>query len=317
MKYLEDKYSFTKEKVPKLFPLPVITRWSSWKNSVVYLSEYLEDVASYAKTLNDDIEYVKYFKRLSLEDISIIKAEATFVKDYCVPVDNLLLLLEGSKYPIAHRLYAEIRELCAYFNVVKMTKNINSALAAETKKCFDKIHSKNLEQRFKSTATDCYEQLKTFVANDEGKILFEACDALFAPTKVAILKSKETSDVTSYIRKYKNDLYVPRKIPTSNFIVLHSLLRDAVYEKFKNQPKKNKDYCLVEDVLLSMREKHPEFCKSCLQALYLPTSNTDVERGFSAYNNIVSPRRCRLLEGNAELMFSLYFCDPLSDADAK
>ena len=64
--------------------------------------------------------------------------------------------------------------------------------------------------------------------------------------------------------------------------------------------------------IMSMRVKHPDFSTACLQALCLPTPNTDVERGCSAYNEIVCHRRCRLLQGNVELMLCLFFNDSLN-----
>ena len=144
------------------------------------------------------------------------------------------------------------------------------------------------------------EVLNEFSSNDEGKNLFEAFEALFSPTKLVILKCKDASEVTKNVIKYRNNLYVLRHIPTPNFIVLHSLFVDYLVDALKTNPKRDKDYCLISDFILSMSVKHLDFSTACLQVLYLPTSNTDVERGFSAYNKIVSDRRCRILEGNAE-----------------
>lgn len=66
----------------------MITRWKSWKKACVYLSEYVEDVCDYAKTLDvKDVKSVQYFKGLKDEDLAIIQAEAMFVKEYCGPVE--------------------------------------------------------------------------------------------------------------------------------------------------------------------------------------------------------------------------------------
>ena len=111
---MRDKYSFTKLKEAKFFPLPVLTRWGSWRISAEYLYEYVEDLAEYAKSLSEDVRAINYFKKLSDEDIKIVQAEAAFVMEYCSPVSKLLLLIEGSKYPLAHLLYPKVRELCTF-----------------------------------------------------------------------------------------------------------------------------------------------------------------------------------------------------------
>ena len=104
--------------------------------------------------------------------------------------------------------------------------------------------------------------------------IFEACEALFSPTKLVVLKSKNASEVIKYVIKYKNNLHVLRHIPTSNFIVLYSLFVDCLVDALKTNPKRDKYYCLIIDFILSMRVKHPDFSTACLQAFYLPTSQT-------------------------------------------
>lgn len=71
LKFLRDKYSFSKKKEAKFFPLPVSTRWGSWRISAEYLYKYVEDVVEYAKSL-PDVRAVQYFKKLSDEDIRIV-----------------------------------------------------------------------------------------------------------------------------------------------------------------------------------------------------------------------------------------------------
>ncbi|CAH0552502.1 unnamed protein product [Brassicogethes aeneus] len=87
------KYAFSGAKEVKQFPLPVMSRWGSWKRAAVYVSEYAEDVAEYCKTLTgkaNETKAVKYFQKLKPQDIMIVKSEAMFVSEYCSPVSALL-----------------------------------------------------------------------------------------------------------------------------------------------------------------------------------------------------------------------------------
>lgn len=82
------------------------------------------------KPFNEYAVSVKYFKELSNEDIRILKAEAVFVKDYCGPIDDTLLLLEGLKYSTAHMLYLVIEELVVYFKILQSALSIKEAVPA-------------------------------------------------------------------------------------------------------------------------------------------------------------------------------------------
>ncbi|KAK3926560.1 CGG triplet repeat-binding protein 1, partial [Frankliniella fusca] len=319
-KFLKDKYKFSQAKSATLFPLPVMSRWGSWKNSVVYLSEYVDDVTEYAKTLGDEVESVQYFNSLSQLDIQILTAEATFVKDYCGPVDNVILFLEGSKYPTAHRLYPQVNELMKHFEVVQNATDVKAVVPTDTKKALEGIASNSkadyVMKRFKIAADKCHKILKNYLENDPAKIFFKACEALFSPTKMLALKSMEVSEATKIITKHLKKLPF-LNIPESNFVVLYLVLLDNVCDALKKTIKKDKDYCVVHDMILSMRATHPSFAEVCLKSIFFTTSNTDVERASSGYNDIVCPRRCRLLEGNAEIMVCLYLCDDLEiDSDS-
>ena len=160
-----------------------------------------------------------------------------------IVVDTGILVMSRHQ---ARNMIVQVKELCTYFSVVKMAKNVRSGLAEHTMKCFEWIESstrrKNLEKRFKIVATDCQDLLNEFLSNDEGKNLFKACEALFSPTKLVILKSKDASGVTKYVTKYKNDLCMLKHIPISNFIFLHSLFVDNLVDALKANPKRDYEH---------------------------------------------------------------------------
>ena len=220
-----------------------------------------------------------------------------------------MLLVEGSKLPTAHKLYPSLRELYKSFEVLKNAKPVISVLSKETNDCLNKIRNvkrQNLDERFKDIATSCCDLLKKFLNSDPAKDVFEAVAGLFSAGKMTSLELMDPDDRAKCVTKFKEKLYILRKIPNSSFVVLHSLLADSVSEALRKQSKQSDGRDIVQNALLGMRENHPVFTVLCLQAIHLQTSNSDFERGFSAYNDIVTPKRCRLLEGNAEVCVCLY-----------
>lgn len=318
IKFLKDKYSFTKAKEPKLFPMPNMTRWGSWRTSVQYVSEYVEDIYNYAKGLpeSDSPRSVKYFKKLSEEDIKIIKAEADFVVEYCTPVCDLIEFLEGSHYPMAHTLHSRVNELKNVFSVLKSARDIMTALYSKTKASVTEISGQkktNLLDRIKGTATKCCDIISDLLSKDTGKKFYESTQVLFDPCKIVGGSSEQE------IEKAKNDITILNPIPLANFKVLHSYLCDLVKEKLKtsdsSKKKKGQHTDVVTDMLLTMKEKYPEFVTLCLITINVPVSNVDSERAFSAYNDILSSKRTRLSAENTEVMLCLYFSDEIEIDD--
>lgn len=317
LKFLTDKYSFSKQKKAKLFPLPVLTRWGSWRISAEYLYEYVEDVVEYAKSLPEDVRAVQYFKKLSDEDIRIIQAEAAFVLEYGSPVSELLLLIEGSKYPLAHLLYPKIRKLCTSFSVVKNAEDIKSVISKKTKDCLcvlTRSKQRNAEGRIKAVCAASLEKLQKFLAEDTARSFFNASETLFYPPKMLSVPDSNYNTITL---KAKQQISLLDHIPNEQFLVLYGLLRDQVLEVSKTFYSRNKNATvdIVEQILIAMRPHHSEFAVTCLQIIYMPVSNVDSERAISAYGDVLSPKRCRLKADNTEIMMCIYFGDDLDEND--
>lgn len=311
IKLLKERYQFTNAKEIKQFPMPVMSRWGSWKKSVVYMSEYVEDVVAYAKNLPNTKEMakaLKYFRKLQPEDIAILQAEAMFVVEYCSPISELLLKVEGSHYPMAHTLYSEVRSNLNLFTVVRKASDVKTVLLPSTKAKLQAVSDakqKTLLSRIKDVCCECERLLKNFINDDTAHDFFDSARILFEPSK---LTSSLSSEV---VTKAKEKLSLLDMIPNENFYVLHSILGDLVKENLalaQSRSKKQVDDVVVK-ALMSMMPKHPEFVTSCLQVLWVPVSNIDTERGFSAYGDIFSSRRTRLGIDKVETMMCFYYGD--------
>lgn len=220
LKYLKDTYSYTKAKEAKLFPMPVMTRWGSWRLSVVYLREYIEDIAAYGKTISTDeaVKSVEYFKKLSEEDIQIIKSEATFVAEYCTLVSKLLVEVEASKQPLCHLLYSKLNEVRKTFSIICRASDVKTVLFEKTKcslKVLPSEKRKNLEGRIKSVSKKCYELFGGHLSSDPAKSLFEAAQTLFDPSKMIINYKNEFK-----VSAAKKKLSLLDPIPSANFSVV-------------------------------------------------------------------------------------------------
>ena len=54
------------------------------------------------------------------------------------------------------------------------------------------------------------------------------------------------------------------RIPISNVIILHSLFVDYLVDALKTNSKTDNDYCVIKDLIMIMRVKHPDFSTVCL-----------------------------------------------------
>ncbi|KAE8739559.1 hypothetical protein FOCC_FOCC014942 [Frankliniella occidentalis] len=314
----EQLYSFTNAKEIKLFPLPVMTRWGTWKKSAVYIADYAEDIADYVcKELTGksyDSQAVKYFRKLKPEDIMIIKAEAKFVVEYCSPVCDLQLMVEGSKYPMSHLLYAKVSEIRKPFSsVANAGDSIQGVLFDKTKDSVALVphtKQKTLLGRIKKVCEACNDLIKSQLKEDTASEFFEASNILFNPCKLSASLSSEK------IVKAKESIAILNCIPTANFVILHSLLSDHVKENNANASHSKKGGSredVVVNALMSMMQDHPIFAVSCLQVLHVSVSNVDSERGFSAYGDIFTPKRTNLTKDKVEAMMCMYFSSGMID----
>lgn len=118
LQFLTTKYEDQPQK-PKLFPIPVITRWNSWFLSVEYLSEYLHDLVEFLQMLEEESVSIVYFKKLTVCDVRKIHCQAVALVEHCRKSCTLLEYFESSSVPMAATLFSQITDLRKMFELLK------------------------------------------------------------------------------------------------------------------------------------------------------------------------------------------------------
>jgi len=306
---LKKKYK-KKEKAAKLFPMPVMTRWSSWKKAADYCSEYGADIVQYACTLSDQVTVVSYFKSLSEVDVNIILTEAAFVEEHCSSISYLLVLLSGNSYPVAHRLYPALQKISSSFEVIQNAEKLKSVLGEKTKSALKTLSGSkksNVSARIQKVAQLCVKKLNALMEGDPAEMFFKSIATLLNPVKMMTASAECVEEAV------KNIPLLSGNIPIDQFQVLHCILKEEVKAcKVKDSEKDDVVLKVLSGMLVT---ENREFAMRCLQLIYFSVSNVECERGFSSYGDIVSPKRCQFLTENAETAMYLYFGDDLSDVE--
>ncbi|XP_052127492.1 uncharacterized protein LOC127750292 [Frankliniella occidentalis] len=268
--FLEDKYGQNNNdigfKKAKLFPMPVMTRWNSWVQSVDCISDYAEDIFEFVRTLDDsDSNAVEYFKNLEELDWKIVKAEAAFVVEHCAPVSDLLLLLEGNKYPLAHRLLPNLNQLLVSFTIIMESDRIKRVVGEKTLAALLQLPKQEMYRagrRMRSMCRMCFDRLTGLIDTDTAKLFFESCASLFCPVKIM------SGTVDTVSRAYKN-IPMLKEIPLAQFLVQHGVLQKEVENYLLNNRSKKVD--AVHEVLKGMlASENKSFAIVCLQVIFSP-----------------------------------------------
>jgi len=118
-------------------------------------------MVDYTRSLSDDAAAsIAYFKKLTDEDVDVIIAESCFLQEHFTPVTDLIVLLEGRSYLLAHRLYPLLNEVTTSFKVLQNANALGNALGKNTKDAYAKlprVKRSNLKDRIKEVANLCVE----------------------------------------------------------------------------------------------------------------------------------------------------------------
>jgi len=308
--FLEGKYGKEEKAKIKLFPLPIMCRFSSWKKSADYVTDYVDDLVEFVQGLpGDDVTAVDYFKRLTPEDVLIVKAESAFVTEHCSAVSNLLKLTGNNTIPLAHRLYPELEEVITAYALLENSENLEQVLGEKTKAAIQELHrtkKKNVKERFQSVAKKCQARLKSLMESDSANDFFSSCALLFHPVKIM------SASLENLTGAFKN-LTIFRDLPMNELLVLHAVLKENVQRKLASQSSSSSKGDAVFNVLTGMLATHESFAGKCLNVMFYSVSNLDTERAFSAYGDVVSPKRSTMSVRNAETYMALYFGDEIDD----
>lgn len=105
---------------PNLFPIPVLTRWSSWFQSVEYLSVYFPAVKSFLHSKNEGLSpQGQALKELMTPSFfSTICIQAAFVNDNSSLMTGPILDFQKKSAPVSHLLYGRLQSLLSKCDVV-------------------------------------------------------------------------------------------------------------------------------------------------------------------------------------------------------
>lgn len=294
--FLKDKYP-NGEKEAILFPSPVITRWNSWFTSVTYINKYLDDLVEFLKEVDDVSAGLQYFKDLTHHEKCVVQCSATFLLEHCLKLSETILLLEGSSYPLSHKLQSTLSDMKSAFELVG-----TGALGEKTQEAVGQLQTAVKKSavchQLKSLGIKCSTKLARLMMEDPAKVFIENLGALFDPRNV-------TTNIgnSALCAKAKK---IPFLKDLSEIILLNGYT--AFQEKIKSLLGEDReDEPNIVSVLLGMKSDHKEFVEKSVWALWVPPSNVDSERAFSKYGNILTDLRTNLKPENIEIMLGLSF----------
>ncbi|XP_049964314.1 uncharacterized protein LOC126484761 [Schistocerca serialis cubense] len=98
IQFLAQKYGGVPTEA-KLFPIPVITRWNSWFESVEYLGEYLCDIVEFVETVEEYGLFVEAAVKTLWSPASNVDSEGSFSR-YCNVMSDRRTALTSSNMEV-------------------------------------------------------------------------------------------------------------------------------------------------------------------------------------------------------------------------
>lgn len=291
--HLEAKYGEGNKS--KLFPSPVLTRWNSWFYAVIYLADYFSDIVEFFRLpeMKDVANSgITLLSQLSDKDVKNIQAQATFVKEHAKGLIELLTFFEGSKYPTAHVLSPKLEALDMSFQDI-----VQGRFLPDTKEVLAKLGPLELAsvvEIFKKVACSAKHKLSILREKDPFKEHFFNISKALCPKFIIVNENEEEAGL-SKLPEFAN---VPKAEVSAGYRELKYLTEIEAKKSEKID---------IEKILCAVSVEHKLFAAKCLLALQTPTNNVDSERLLSHYGNVVTDRRTRLREDNAELFTMLSF----------
>lgn len=274
------------EKASKLFPSPVLTRWNSWYLAV----KYVVDIVEYVSTLDQSVPAVVYFKGFSQSDITVITCQATFVVEHFETLSNYIVELEAGRKPLAHKLFGKIGDLKNSFEL--LADGVVGDKTTVVIKTLSTVQAGQVKVQLKNLGTKCLTKLNQLISEDPARECFKSMGALFDFRNIA----SNTADDRLYALTQK--VPVLKVIDKLDFLKGYKALQNSV---------KNQDCGNIIDTVVGLKEEHPVFASLTAKVLWLPVTNVDCERAFSAYSNVQTDKRFNLKPSNLEIMLTAYF----------
>jgi len=267
---------------PKCMPTVVITRWNTWYKAIQYLAEYLPRIRNFIKEekeTQDNSELINSLAEIleNYRDFAEIQLMVRFNFERAEVFHNIIEEFEQSM-GITHLAYNKIRNLWNHLRLnIYMNDFGESIDEIITNNHMDRIYWMS---EFKNLYKLAWKKLNNLMVEHES-IDFLKAVRIFDPEQLPIL-SKNIEDYSDL--KFQNE--------------------DLIKE-FKNYIKFNivADY---EKGLIpfwrSLESVFPNLSKLAIKCLNTPVNSVDVERSFSMYRNILTDKRCRLIESSIEAL---------------
>lgn len=282
-----------------LFPMPVLTRWSSWYESVAYIADNIDVITEFMKS--EDISSisnvgVQYFANASKEETLVVKVQATFIKETAKDIVDLIKLLEGATYPCSHILSGKLRKVEQVLQLAEsgnFGKETRLALAS----CEKDVTKAKVKRTVSTAASHASLKLLSLRSSDPAGKLFDQL-SVFDPAEM--LAASVSQDV---VKKLKN-ISLFSKCDENKLLHGYKELQFQVKQKCGEQSVVPVD---LTSILMSLTINHPEFAKCALKCVWIPCANADCERFFSKYSSVLSDQRHRLNAENVAILSEMYF----------
>lgn len=292
--FLSAKYPTDPGK-PKLFPSPVMTRWNSWFNSVQYLNEYLDDLIEFLSEVEGGGSCIEYFKNIKAQQVYEIKCSSQFLLEHGSSLIEMIVVLEGSTYPFIHKLYSKLTDLQNSFFLVSRgtfglkTREVVETVTSAVRKC-------TVQEQLKSVGLQCNKKLTSLLDKDTTGILVKSMSKLFDTRNISINLVDDSLWLTA------KNVPLLGNISQKEFCEGYLAFQAQVKAMLEEQGDVD-----ILSVLLGLKEEHHNFVKNATAAVWIPPSNVDSERAFSAYGQILTDMRTNLKSENIQIMLSKYF----------
>ena len=290
----------------KLFPIPVLTRWNSWFNSVEYISDYFDPIYDFLLTHKKGSATVSSALKLvsNAEDRAAIKSAALFTKEQAAALISLIDKYQQNSKPNAHTIWVELSSLKSTLESVKVgiiSESVHSIFPPE-----ESLQCLQLKLSMQDCATADLSKLNKYMNSPKEAALtgyLDTLSKLFDPSRA---KPGELNDIEilQLLRKISNFESIPNlELSSAYRVFLHRLemarLTDA------ERP--------VDILSLLQSSPHSQFASRAISSLWAPVANADSERFFSKYSLVVSDRRLNMKESSVVTNCMLYFNSSLCE----
>ncbi|XP_063244419.1 uncharacterized protein LOC134543361 [Bacillus rossius redtenbacheri] len=195
MSFLKDKYPEDETK-HVLFPLPIMTRWTSWYKSANYVGEHVDDLVEFLSAEEEGSSAIVHFKNLSQDDVAVIKCSSVFLIEHCIKTIDSIVLLEGANYAFSHQEYPILMDLKNTFTLISRGI-LGEDTCTSIAKLSTQVKQHSLRENLVSVGLKCVTKLSDLMNRIQVKTSFCTSANFFTPVmfRTMLLMKNCTSQV--------------------------------------------------------------------------------------------------------------------------